>query len=200
MNNKVNVGGIVCDKEKAFDCVNHDILLSKTEFYGMTGIDEVLYKNCLNNRYQTASISNKHDSTTLSEWSEIKHGVPQGSILGPLLFFYIYMNDLPKVINNESVPILFTDDTRILFMHSSLTDFCNNICKVFEIANKWFKAYLRPLKFEKTQFIQFTTKPNMFPCEKIGYDNKAFPNVSHTKFLVSTIENTYLGEIIRTFL
>jgi hypothetical protein len=68
MNNKIKVGGIFCDIEKAFDCVNHDILLSTMEFYGITVKDKALYEIYLNNRYQRVSINNKkYNSITLSK-------------------------------------------------------------------------------------------------------------------------------------
>jgi hypothetical protein len=80
MNNKSAVGGIFCDIEKAFYCVNHDILLPKIEFYVITGKEKILYKHYLNNRYQTASVNNKkYSSTILSKESEINtvcHKVP----------------------------------------------------------------------------------------------------------------------------
>jgi hypothetical protein len=119
MNNRLIVGGIFCDLKKTFDCVNHDILLSKLEVYGITGKDKELYQSYLKGRYQRVSIYNKtHHSSTLSTWALIKYGVPQGSIPGPLLLL-LYMNDLPKCINDISIPILFADDTSILFAHSN---------------------------------------------------------------------------------
>jgi hypothetical protein len=85
MNNKQIVGGIFCDLEKAFDSVNHNMLLSKLEFYGITGNNNVLYKSNLQNRYQRVSIYDKKiNSSILSSWAEVKHGIPQGSIIGPL--------------------------------------------------------------------------------------------------------------------
>jgi retron-type reverse transcriptase len=80
------VGGIFCDLEKAFDSVNHNILLTKLEFYGITGKNNVLYKSYLENRYQRVFIYNKNtNNSTFSSWGKVKHGIPQGSIIGPIL-------------------------------------------------------------------------------------------------------------------
>jgi hypothetical protein len=79
-------GVIFCDIQKAFNCVNHYILLSKTRVYITTGKEKTSHKHYLN-RYQTASInSKKYNSTIFSKWFTIEHSVQQGSILGPLLF------------------------------------------------------------------------------------------------------------------
>jgi hypothetical protein len=68
----------------------------------------------LNNRKQKVEIKCPHtDHNTYSEWGTVNHGVPQGSVLGTLLFL-IYINDLPKTINSISKPILFADDTSII--------------------------------------------------------------------------------------
>jgi len=81
LNNKRIVGGIFFDLEKAFDCVTHDILLAKMEYYGIRGVIYTLIKYYLQNRYQSVKFNNK-----FSKWDKINMRVPQGSVLGPLFF------------------------------------------------------------------------------------------------------------------
>jgi hypothetical protein len=115
MNNELTVGGIFCDLEKAFDCVDHGILLSKLKFYGINGRNIDLYQSYLDNRYARTLICNGSDNK-VSGWTKIIYGVPQGSVLGPLLFL-IYTNDLPNLINKTSLPVLFADDTSIFLLN-----------------------------------------------------------------------------------
>ena len=82
LNNKRFVGGIFFDLEKAFDCVNHDILLARMEFYGMRDVMCSLIKSYLENRHQRVKFNNM-----LSKWDKFNIGVPQGSILGLLFVF-----------------------------------------------------------------------------------------------------------------
>jgi hypothetical protein len=90
MNNKLLVGGIFCDLEKAFDCVNDDILLSKLKFYGISDKNLQLHQSYLGKRYcGTAIYNDSENSNKVSNWAKVRHGVPQGSILGPLFFSFI---------------------------------------------------------------------------------------------------------------
>ena len=112
---------IFCDLEKAFVSVNHDILLSKLPYYGINGMAKLLHESYLQSRYQRVQITNSHfNANTVLEWTKIKYSVPQGSILGPLLFL-VYINNLPKAVEHKVLPILFADDTSTLLTSLNTT-------------------------------------------------------------------------------
>ena len=100
--------GVFVDFQKAFDTVNHEILLHKLNHYGIRGIANDWFQSYLYKRQQCVSI----DGVT-SSYKTIGHGVPQGSVLGPLLFL-IYINDLHTCIKSSTVRH-FADDTNLLF-------------------------------------------------------------------------------------
>ena len=105
------VCGIFVDLQKAFDTVNHDILLNKLNHYGIRGKMNEWFKSYLQGRKQIVT-NNGADS----ELRELKHGVPQGSDLGPLLFL-IYINDLNTCISSSKV-YHFADDTNLRHVNS----------------------------------------------------------------------------------
>ena len=150
LNNRMMVGGIFCDLQKAFDCVNYNILLTKLEFYGITGITYKLIKSYLQGRYQRVVLNN-HSSSSCSNWGKITHGVPQGSLLGPLLFL-LYINDLPQITNGNSKIVLFADDTSMIITNTNPSNFEKGVNKIIQDINKWFNTNLLSLSLEKNTF------------------------------------------------
>merc|ERR1712168_742219 len=106
---------ILLDFAKAFDTVNHEILLDKLNYYGIRGTAQKWFKSYLSERQQCTEIGNVQ-----SKLDYVKSGVPQGSILGPLLFL-LYINDI-VVASNICKFTLFADDTSLFFSHENKTE------------------------------------------------------------------------------
>jgi len=119
----------------------------------------------------------------------IKNGVPQGSILGPTLFL-LHTNYLPAVINKKAIPVLFVNDTSIIFTHHNTMEFHVNINTVFGNVNTWFKKICLSLNTEKAQYIHFKTK-NSQPIDiNMCLDNNRISYSVYTKFLGLIVDNT----------
>ena len=124
--------GIFCDLSKAFDTLDHEILLKKLDHYGIRGLANSWFRSYLENRRQYVELNNKK-STCLP----LPTGVPQGSILGPLLFL-IYINDLPSAAKLKCVS--FADDSNLLIQGQDLAILTESLTRELVKVNDFFKA------------------------------------------------------------
>jgi len=138
--------GIFLDLSKAFDTVNHKILLDKLFFYGIRGSALEWFESYLCNRMQFVSIGN-----TNSDKKYIPMGVPQGSVLGPLLFL-LYLNDLPNC--SEILDFhLFADDTNLFFSSKSLSNIEITAKNELENVHKWLCCNQLSLNIDKSNYV-----------------------------------------------
>ena len=139
VNDKQNKKLYACfvDFQKAFDTVNHNILIKKLNHYGIRGTANKWFESYLNKRKQCVSIAGQQ-----SEYRYINHGVPQGSVLGPLLFL-VYINDLHLSIRHSTVRH-FADDTNLLYATDKSKprnrNIVRNLNKDLKSLNHWLLA------------------------------------------------------------
>jgi len=108
--------------------------------------------------------------------------VPQGSILGPLLFL-LYFNDFPRLLNVKALPILFADDTSILITSPNSNQLQSDLNIVFAQLNKWFKSNLQFFNSDKINFIQFNNASKCTSVAEIKYEDEQISIANETKFL-----------------
>ena len=185
LDNNSFAAGVFVDLQKAFDTVDHTILLNKLNHYGIRGVTNNWFKSYLSNRRQYVTINGFKSDVAI-----MKYGVPQGSVLGPLLFI-IYINDLHYAIKFCSTRH-FADDTNLLITNKNLKQLKKHLnldlCKL----NKWLKANKISLNASKTELLVFR-----HPNKNITYDLKIKLN---GKKLMPSKFVKYLGLILDSHL
>ncbi len=176
--------GIFIDLSKAFDTVDHSILLKKLELYGIRGPCLDWYTSYLCTRYQLVSVTG-----AVSTRKIITCGVPQGSILGPLLFL-IYINDITACSNIIRF-VLFADDTNLFFCDKSLSELESIMNQELQHLSTWFQANKLSLNTSKTNYILFRNKGKVIPNNlAIKINGVKINHVCNTKFLGLHIDET----------
>ena len=168
--------GIFIDLKKAFDTVNHDILLLKLEHYGIRGAPLEWFKSYLSNRKQYV-FYNGVSSSVLS----VTCGVPQGSVLGPLLFL-IYINDLPN-ISEKLQFFLFADDTNIYFDSTDLKSLEKVVNEELKKLVLWLNVNRLALNVSKTNFVIFRANKPLNHNVTLLLNKKAIEQKDHVKYL-----------------
>ena len=177
-------GLIFIDLKKAFDTVDHEILLEKLKMYGVTGLEHDWFTSYLDNRKQFCRINGSS-----SDVKGINCGVPQGSCLGPLLFL-IYINDLPFSLQKSHVS-MYADDTTISLSSKSIGDLQNDLNLDLLKLQDWLHANKLSLNVVKTQSLIIGSGPNI---RKIESQPDAQPSFSIGDQEIEMIANAkYLG-------
>ena len=174
--------GVFLDLKKAFDTVDHCILLDKPYKYGIRGKLWNWFKSYLEKRKQYVCYSDI-SSVTLP----ITYGVPQGSMLGPLLFI-LYINDLADV-SEKLFTILFADDTTILIEGTQVNSMITSLNSELAKLTDWLKANKLSINVSKTHYMVFHRSRRKQDKEDILLDNTIIKQVTFTKFLGIIIDD-----------
>ena len=179
--NKGTAYSVFLDFAKAFDTVNPNILISKMEHYGIRGVCLNLFKNYLANRQQCTEING-----TISDIEITKCGVPQGSILGPILFL-IYIND---IVNSSKLLkfYLFADDTTLFYSSKNKAGTEDIVNREIGKVTNWLISNKLSLNIKKSCYLTFSlVKRHQHINIKIN--NQPIEGKSYTKYLGVIIDN-----------
>ena len=168
--------GVFLDFSKAFDTVDHKILMDKLKIYGITGVNHDWFSNYLSNRKQFVTYNNYK-----SETKTITCGVPQGSILGPLLFL-LYINDL-STVSDDIFSILFADDSNLFISGKDINVLCDKMNNALKEIQQWLYCNKLSLNVLKTHYMFFTSLKKQVPDQVIRICNTSIEREYVTKFL-----------------
>jgi len=182
LNNREHSIGIFVDLRKAFDTVNHGILLAKLNCYGIRGISADWFESYLFNRKQRVRIGN-----CLSHTESINIGVPQGSVLAPILFL-LYINDLVNVSSLFHC-VLFADDTTLCSSDVNFSSLVSNVSAELNTVSSWMSANRLSLNVNKTYSLIFSNCDYNVVLNPIIFNDSFVDIETRGKFLGLIVDN-----------
>ena len=182
LQNKENVIGVFLDFSKAFDTFNHNILLQKLYKYGVRGSSHQWFASYLCDRKQFVSFNNISSSL-----KSISCGVPQGSILGPLLFL-LYINDINNV-SKVLFSILFADDTNVFVSGKNISELVIVLNRELSKLVTWLQVNKLSLNVKKTHYMVFSPPKVNQDISPVNMNGEKINRVSSTRFLGVVIDD-----------
>lgn len=180
---KDKAAALFLDLSKAFDSVDHKCLLEKLEIMGFRGNIHNILKSYLEDRKQCI-VAIDDGYYISSDWKFVKTGVPQGSILGPILFL-LYINDLPKVVKH--LVNLFADDNSLVIRAETNEELETEISMSIETLNDWYTSNNLKLNIDKTNLLKFSLRKE--PPLVVNLNNESLTSTDCTKFLGIMIDS-----------
>lgn len=175
--------GLFLDLSKAYDTLNYDILLIKLQYYGFRDFTLKWFESYLSNRKQVVILKNCNG--VKSESDDITLGIPQGSVIGPILFL-VYINDILEITENINYCniVTYADDTNLLIKAKNMPELLDRSREIIDNANIWFNKNQLILNKTKTKIIFFQTKrTNIQESDIILTDDTHLTPENNVKFL-----------------
>ena len=187
LENKKSTISVMLDLSKAFDTIEHSIMLQKLELFGVRGVCLKWFKSYLENRRMRVKCEiTSSQSSVISEYHTVNYGTPQGSCLGPLIFL-IFVNDMQLHLT-EVDSVQFADDTTILFSHRNEIYLQYCIERELSVLSDWFRANKLTLNVDKSVFLLFN-RSGRKQIHQLKLGEELIMRVANTKFLGTWIDD-----------
>ena len=181
-NDKVYTGCIFVDYSRAFETIDHNILISKLKLYGFDDISLNFFRNYITHRTQSTNVDGH-----VSGKSEVVYGTAQGSVLGPLIYI-IYVNDVLKIASNDTRIIMYADDMLIINQNAEMSGMRLELQRSLNTIIRWCNYNKLTINKDKTKYMLVSNKRSEEECS-ITIGDRTLCKVSQYEYLGVTIDS-----------